>query len=142
MKEGLAGVRLLSGLYEYVLSGNDECRSDKISGYLFIVYPMVRRKCDMMDASGNPGMYPYPSYEMIEKMIDELYGECKKQHPEMFKKYRIDSAESETEQYYGPQGLFRGLLGILLIRELLDRRRFRPMYGFGYGYGLSPYGIY
>jgi len=108
----------------------------------YIVYPMVRRKCDMMDASGNPGMYPYPSYEMIEKMIAELYGECKKQHPEMFKKYRIDSAESETEQYYGPQGLFRGLLGILLIRELLDRRRFRPMYGFGYGYGLSPYGIY
>jgi len=109
----------------------------------YIVYPMVRRKCEMMDMSYNPSMYPYPSYEMIEKMIDELYEECKKQHPEMFKQYKIES-ESETKQFFGPRGLFRGLLGILLIREILDRRRrfgYQP-YGYGPWYGIGGYGYY
>lgn len=110
----------------------------------YSVYPIVRRKCEMMDVPSNYAMYPYPSDETVEQMIDEMYDECRMQYPDLIRDYGIES-DSQTKQYYGPRGLFRGLLGILLIRELLRRRGFYgygPGYGYGYGsgYGYGPYG--
>ena len=102
------------------------------------VYPYVQRKCDMMDRAYNPVMQPYPSYEMVEQMTDEICNECLKNHPELVKEYSIKS-DSETEQVYGPRGLFRSLVGILLIRELLDRRRRRGFFGYGPGYSYGPW---
>ncbi|MBZ4647107.1 MAG: hypothetical protein PWR27_2082 [Petroclostridium sp.] len=112
----------------------------------YVIHPMVRRKCEMMDTPYNPMMQPYPSYEMVEQMTDEIVEELRMSHPDMMRDYGIQS-ESETEQFFGPRGLLRALIAILLIRELLRRRGTYgyPGYGYGYygpGYGYSPYGGY
>lgn len=104
----------------------------------YTVYPVILRKCEMMDSPHNPIMWPYPSHEMVEKMTDEIYNDCKLRHADLFKKCQIDSeteAESETAQFWGPGGLLRGLIGVLLIRELLRRRRYSHGYRYGPGYG-------
>ena len=88
-----------------------------------VVYPMVARRCDMM--------YDYPRQETVEMMADQIYEECRRFHPDIFREYEIDVdsvSDTETNQFLGRRRLFRDLIAILLIRELLRRRRG----GFGY----------
>ena len=109
----------------------------------YIVYPIVRRKCEEMDAMHNPMMHPYPSCDVIDRMTDDIYEECKRRHPDMMKQYGIRTEEEVAQ--FGPRGLLRGLIGTLLIRDLLRRRRrpFAPGFGYGYGPGFGyNYGPY
>ena len=105
----------------------------------YIVYPVVRRMCDQMGDRYNP-MHEYPSADVIDQMTETIYEECRRKYPEMMKQYGIRT-EDEVAQF-GPRGLLRGLIGTLLIRELLARRRrfpYRYGHGYGPGFGYGPY---
>lgn len=83
------------------------------------VHPRVMEVCERYDIYTNPRMYPQVEPTMVQQMVDEVYGMC--------------THEVASEQW-GPRGAFRDLITILLIRQLLDRRR-RPRYGYpDYGY--------
>ncbi|MFT9497357.1 hypothetical protein [Anaerosolibacter sp.] len=78
------------------------------------IYPHIHRICEREDHPYNHMMQPFPKKEMVDKMVDEVYEQIKDN--EMYR--------SPDGYPYGPQNLLRGLIGALLIRELLDRRRF------------------
>lgn len=80
------------------------------------VYPHVKQMCEMYDNPSNPDFYPYPTRHGIEKMTDHIYN---KVLPEM----RDVSTEEDISAQQFRRGLLRDLILILLIRELLRRRR-------------------
>jgi len=104
------------------------------------IYPYVKRKCEMEDTEYNQMMNPFPNQETVNRMVNEIYEEYKKDYgdeespEENYKLTRING-------YIG-----RDLITILLLGELLGRRRRRrrrrrfygPYGGFG-GYGGFPY---
>ncbi|MGI5838696.1 MAG: hypothetical protein ACOX8W_03450 [bacterium] len=73
------------------------------------VYPMVRKCCEIYDVPSNPGFHPYPTRAAVEQMVDYIHQSC----------LAAQSAPA-TEQF---RGILRPLIFILLIRELLRRRR-------------------
>jgi hypothetical protein len=99
------------------------------------MYPEVVRECDRMEmVYGEEYM---PGREELDKMMDNI-----------FVKLNVDidistgslqaSADSIETQVYGGRGILRDLAGILLIRELLGRRRRRrPYFPYGYGYDFG-----
>ncbi|SET23069.1 hypothetical protein SAMN05660297_01758 [Natronincola peptidivorans] len=83
------------------------------------VYPRVQEVCHRHDVPSNRRMYPQVDPAFLEQMVDEVYGLC--------------TQEVDAEQF-GRSGIFGDLISILIIRELLGRRRRRPVYGHpGYG---------
>jgi len=80
------------------------------------VYPYVKQMCEMYDNSSNPDLYPYPTREAVEKMTDSIY------HRVMAEMKNLSTDEEITIKQF-ERGLFRSLIAILLIRELLRRRR-------------------
>lgn len=80
------------------------------------VYPYVKQMCEMYDNSSNPDLYPYPTREAVEKMTDSIY------HRVMGEMKNLSADEEITVKQF-ERGLFRSLIAILLIRELLRRRR-------------------
>ena len=95
-----------------------DCRRELIDMYPDIyrrVYPRVQEVCERHDVYHNPRMYPQVDPSMVEQMTDEIYGLC--------------TQEVATEQF-GSRGIFRDLITILLIRQLLRRRRRSPFYGY------------
>jgi hypothetical protein len=101
------------------------------------VYPAVCRRCDMADA--NLGPTHIPTKENLENMIENIYAEVEKDVEADIKR---ESRDFDERQFIGPaRPLLRGLIGILLIRELQRRRR-RRFFGFpfgGFGFGV-PFG--
>ncbi|SCX79121.1 hypothetical protein [Alkaliphilus peptidifermentans] len=89
------------------------------------VYPRVREICHHMDVPTNPRMYPQVDPRMIEEMVGQIY-------------------EMEMSQPYAQQfrGVFRDLITILVLRELIGRRRRYPRRGYGPGVGYGPIGGY
>ncbi len=94
-------------------------------------YPAVMGYCDMMGI--RPGTTFSPTREQLDSMVDGIYRSVESQLP-------MEEGEMESRQPFGGFGGFGGfgrrrflrdLIAILLIRELLRRRR--PHYG-GYGY--------
>jgi len=84
----------------------------------YVVYPMIARRCDMM--------CDYPRQETVEMMADQIYEECMRFYPDIFREYEINNdgvSDAEINQFFGRRRLFRDLIAILLIRELLRRRR-------------------
>lgn len=74
------------------------------------VYPMVLMTTEMYDVPSNPGFYPYPTRAAVEQMADYIY-----------QRTATDlSKGADVQQFGGP--LFRSLILILLIRQLLRRR--------------------
>jgi len=99
----------------------------------YIIYPVVVRHCDTMDTTYGP-MY-MPAREEVERMVDNIYA---KVEADVNVTIKQDSREPEERQLgFGGRRLLRGLIGILLIRELLRRRR-RPFFGFPFGGGFGP----
>ncbi|MCC5911221.1 MAG: hypothetical protein JJT76_12360 [Clostridiaceae bacterium] len=85
------------------------------------VHPRVESICARYDVPTNPRMYPQVDPRMIEEMVDEIY--------------RMETSEVQSEQW--GRGPFRDLITILLIRQLLGRRRRRPGFGYpGVGYPI------
>ncbi|GAB6086098.1 hypothetical protein [Alkaliphilus crotonatoxidans] len=82
------------------------------------IYPKVQEICHHADVPTNPRMHPYVDPAMVEEMVDQIY--------------QMEAGEASGLQ----RGIFRDLITILIIRELLSRRRRR--YGY-YGGGILPY---
>jgi len=74
-------------------------------------YPMVKQACEMYDNPDNPGFYPYPTRAAVDQMTDYVL-----QRVSMDGYYPM-------ERQQDARGLLRGLILILIIRELLRRRR-------------------
>lgn len=109
-----------------------------------VVYPHVKHHCDMFEAKY--GM-ANPTKQQLDDMMDDIYNKVDGQIDMM------PQREDERPDGFGHGGLgfgrrpfLRDLIGILLIRQLLARRR--PCYEYGCpGYGgydeyPTPYGGY
>ena len=98
----------------------------------FIIYPVVMQHCDMMDMSH--GSMHNPTDEEMEAMTENI---AVKVEADVDAAIKQDGGEGERQFGFGGRRLLRGLVGILLIRELLRRRR-RPFFGYPYygGYGF------
>lgn len=80
------------------------------------VYPSVTEVCDQYDIWGNPRMYPRVDPTLLDEMVDMVY--------------RREIANPYAQQFTSGR-IFRDLISILIIRELLGRRR-RRRYGYIY----------
>jgi len=100
----------------------------------YIIYPVVVGYCDMMDTTY--GLSYVPTREQLEAVVDEIYSRVERDVDAEIMK---GSRELDERQFgIGGRNLLRGLISILLIRELISRRRNPffgfPYYGGGYGY--------
>jgi hypothetical protein len=92
---------------------------DMYPSVYYQVYPHVRQMCEMYDTSSNPDFYPCPRRHAVERMADEI---CSRVMLEMRDASdELDGEDIIAQQFRG--GPFRDLVFILLIRELLGRRR-------------------
>jgi len=96
-----------------------------------IVNPVVEGYCNNMCMQyGNTYT---PNKQQVEAITEDI---MKKVEPEVTKE--IEKESGERQLGFGGRRLLRNLIGILFIRNLLDRRR-RP-FGFFPGYGYPYYG--
>ncbi len=104
-----------------------------------IIFPVVQRHCDMMDMQY--GMMYVPTCEQLDSMTESIV-KIVSQDVEM----TITKGEREEERQLGLGGrrLLRDLVTILLLRELIRRRRPYGYAGYyeypGGGYGSYPGG--
>lgn len=80
------------------------------------VYPMVKQMCEIHDNPSNPEMCPYPSRAGVERMVDHIYSRMLTEVGDGF----LD--REFTAEQFGGRRLFRDIILILLLRELLRRR--------------------
>ncbi|MTI67272.1 MAG: hypothetical protein FH753_11840 [Firmicutes bacterium] len=89
-------------------------------------------------------IYQMPDNEQMDTMVEEIYKECIEEYPEInqdSKERRIMARGISPQQrpFYGRRRIFRDLLSIIIIGELLRRRRY-PYYDYRYrrGYDYGP----
>lgn len=100
------------------------------------VYPMVVMHCEKMEMKY--GWMYSPSNKDLEEACEDIYERTKDYLDEMEDENEHDDYKEYTRQRpYGRRRSLNDLFRILLIRELLGRRRRRrrPYYGYGNGYG-------
>lgn len=86
-----------------------------------IIYPEVVRQCDMFDARN--GSMNMPTQQEINSIADDI---TMRVQPEVEASMMPEMREGETRQLgFAGRGLLRDLAGILLVRELFQRRH-RP----------------
>lgn len=78
------------------------------------IYPYVLRVCEREDHMYNQAMHPFPRRQTMDRMVDEIYDT-----------YNKDKMHRSPDGHGGSGNLIKSLIGILLIRELLGRRRRR-----------------
>ena len=92
-----------------------------------IVNPVVQSYCDKMDVMSNP------TKEQLDEICEKI---CKDVEGEVDKIVAAENKENKRQLGFGGRFILRDLTRILLLRELIRRRRF-----FGYpGYGFPGYG--
>ena len=79
------------------------------------IYRHIRVICEREDNEYNNLMYPFPRKEIVDKMVEEVYENIQKEHM-----YR------SPDGFFDSGGILRAFIGALLLRELIDRRRFFP----------------
>ena len=79
------------------------------------IYLHVRRVCEREDHAYNQAMHPFPKKEMVDRMVDEIYENIRK-----------DSMYRSPIGYTDSGDILRAFIGALLLRELVDRRRYYP----------------
>jgi hypothetical protein len=94
--------------------------------------PYVMKTVDRMEKKGDMIYAEHPDKEMVERMSEEAYNNMIRDMPEM-------ADEQEEERQFGGRRRFgRDLITILLLSQLLGRRRRRRRrrdYDYDYGYG-------
>ena len=99
----------------------------------YIVNPIVIRQCDYMDDTYGPDYIP--TREELERMIDSIYSQAES---------RVMAEMPAKAKHGNPDGnpdgnpFLRGLVGTLLVRELLGRRRGRRFRRFPRQPGFFP----
>lgn len=96
-----------------------------------IINPVVEKQCDNIEMMY--GKMYVPSKENIEAATDNILAEVESKVDAEIEK---EAGAGERQFGFGGRRLLRGLIGILLIRSLLGRRR-RP-FGFFPGFGFQP----
>lgn len=96
-----------------------------------IINPVVEKHCDHMEMMH--GSMHVPNKEHLEAMTDNILSEVE---PVVGSEIEKEEGAGERQFGFGGRRLLRSLVGILLIRNLLGRRR-RP-FGFFPGFGFSP----
>lgn len=89
------------------------------------IYPHVKRVCQRVDRLDSTTMYALPNKEIIEKMIEEIYDAYR---TETLSNQNTASYEMREEYHAAQLNPWGSLIGVILIGELLRRRR-----------GLHPY---
>lgn len=99
-----------------------------------IINPVVESHCDNMNMKYGP-MY-CPTKEELEATTDNILD---KVEPDVEAAIEKEAGAAERQFGFGGRRLLRNLIGILLIRSLLGRRRrpfgYYPGYYQGYPYG-------
>ncbi|MCT4563904.1 MAG: hypothetical protein N4A68_06235 [Maledivibacter sp.] len=103
------------------------------------IYPYVKRKCNEKDVEDDTNMNPFPSQETFDEMVDEIYDEFQRDNSNGSNSGKNHNLMRRYDGYLG-----RDLVSVLLLRELLGRRRGRRRrrrryYGGYGGYGGYPY---
>jgi hypothetical protein len=104
----------------------------------FIVNPVIMRHCDMMDDTKGPSYIP--TKEELENMMNNIQGEVGK----MVKSEMPMAGAKNPDPDPDGSPFLRGLIGTLLVDELLDRRGFRhfrrfPRFFPGFFPGFFPF---
>jgi hypothetical protein len=95
-----------------------------------IVHPAVCSYCDNLDMAY--GSNYIPNKEQVEAITDNI---LKQVEPNVEAAIKKEASADERQFGFGGRRVLRGLVGILLIRELINRRR-RP---FGFYPGFPGY---
>ncbi|WP_102401242.1 hypothetical protein [Haloimpatiens massiliensis] len=96
------------------------------------IYPMVIMHCDMMERKY--GWMYTPSDKDLDEACENMYENIKDHLEEMDEEYEHnDHKDYNRKRHYGRRRALNDLFRILLIRELIGRRRRRrrPHYGHG-----------
>jgi len=108
------------------------------------IYPYVKNACEREDYPNNPRMEPFPNEEKVDEMVESIYDEYRKGKKD--KNHKEENLEYD-DMYRIRRDDARDLIRILLLRELLGRRRrfprrrrrpFFPGY-YDYDYRPSPF---
>jgi hypothetical protein len=97
--------------------------------------PYVMKTVDRMEKKGDMIYAEYPDKQMVAGMSEEAYNNMVRDMPDMADEYE------EERQFGGRRRFGRDLITILLLNELLGRRR-RRRRRHGYGYGDYDYNNY
>lgn len=101
-----------------------------------VMMPYVKKTVDKMEQKGDMIYKDYPDKEMFDTMLEDAYKDMVHDMPEM-----ADETDAER-QFFGRRRIARDLLGILLINELLGRRRRRRRRHYDYDYPVYGYDDY
>lgn len=94
----------------------------------YMVQPIVSRACMEMDDSNGP----FPSQTTVNYMTDRAYDDVIRTYPEMIEDdeneapyagHGVEADQFRRRRRFRRRELLRDLVGILLIGELLRRRR-------------------
>lgn len=80
----------------------------------------VKRVCQRVDRPNSAMLYGLPSKEMVDQMVEEVYDAY---HTETLASQSKESYMPEDEYYAAQRNPLRNLISIILIGELLRRRR-------------------
>ena len=87
------------------------------------IYPKVMHMCMMMDHPSNPGMYPCPRREAVERMVDDIYMETMGEMGGEYGNWELMYQQTPGfDGGFGRGGFLRDLITIILIRQLFFRR--------------------
>lgn len=104
----------------------------------FVLYPIVFQQCDMID--NTYGKMYLPNKGELSNIVEEVIEYMNNENTPM------EPIQKDISSLQWDQNTTRDLISILLIRELIDRRRqggyppdrFGPGYGPGFGPGRRP----
>ncbi|WP_066497682.1 hypothetical protein [Abyssisolibacter fermentans] len=105
------------------------------------IHPSVVQ-CIMRYFSSYNALNQMPDEDQLSVMVDEVYSEVVREYPEINKdikeqKSLIRTKYAQNRPYYGRKRLLKDIISIIIIGELMKRRRppyYRPYYGPYYGY--------
>ncbi|WDV46987.1 hypothetical protein PV797_04620 [Clostridiaceae bacterium M8S5] len=91
------------------------------------IHPNVVQ-CIMRYSSSYDMLNQMPEEDLVEVMIDEIYNEVIREYPEINKDLReqrsvVRTKYAQNRPYYGRKKLLKDIISIILIGELLYRRR-------------------
>ena len=133
------GMMPMAGQFNPMMNMEEQQLESMYPNTYNIIQPHVENMCNAMEAQHGKKC---PSYEEVNKMVDKIYTNVESEVEAAVKQ---GGTERERQFSGGGRRLLRDFIGVLLISDLIRRRR--PFFGHpgffgGYPYGGFPYGGY